>query len=116
VLSGTKIVAANAGVATFSDLSLNKAAAGYTMIFTSLGLTATPASSTFTITAAAPTQIVFGQQPTTNTAAGAAITPAVTVLFLDQFSNQSPSTANVSVVLGGTIQSVTVTGGNTATI
>src|SRR5262249_47759483 len=42
----------------------------------------------------------FLQQPT-NTTAGAAITPAVTVQLLDQFNNLTGSTATVTLVANG---------------
>jgi len=85
-LSGTTTVGASAGVATFSNLSINKSGTGYRLGATASGLTATPASNTFNITPAAANHLVYGQVPT-NTPAGASITPAVTVRALDQFDN-----------------------------
>lgn len=49
-LSGTLVVAAIGGIATFSDLSIDKADTGYTLVATSSGATAI-ASSGFAITA-----------------------------------------------------------------
>jgi hypothetical protein len=51
-----------------------------------------------TVTAAAAAKLVFGQQPT-NTTAGNAISPAVTVQIQDQFGNLTSSTASVTLTL-----------------
>src|SRR5207253_913498 len=61
-LSGTLTVAAVGGVATFSDLSINKSGTGYTLAATTAGLTGAT-SSAFNITAAAPNKLNFGVQP-----------------------------------------------------
>src|SRR6185295_20401093 len=61
-LSGTRPVVAVAGVATFSDLSINNAGNGYRLRATSLGLTAVT-SGLFNITTVTPTQLVFTVQP-----------------------------------------------------
>ena len=62
MLGGTLSVTASGGVATFSGLTLNKAASGYTLVVTSQrprqGVT-----SAMTVTPAAATQIVITQQP-----------------------------------------------------
>ena len=76
-LSGTTPVNAVAGVATFSDLSINKIGTGYTLQATSSGLTGVT-SNAFNITPAAASKLVFGVQPSTTTA-GQTISPAVTV-------------------------------------
>src|SRR5207237_5494476 len=78
-LAGTKIVAATAGVATCSKLSIDKAGTGYTLTATGAG---SATSAAFNITAGTATQLVFSVEPTT-TAAGAAITPAVQVTAQD---------------------------------
>ena len=64
------------GIATFSNLILDTDGA-YTLIATDGSLTATPASSSFNVTADVAKKLAFGQQPT-NTKSGPAITPAVT--------------------------------------
>jgi hypothetical protein len=107
-LSGTTIVAAVAGVATFSDLSINKAGIGYTLAGSSAGLTGAT-STAFDITAGAASKLVFGQQPT-NTTAGAAITPAVTVRIEDALGNLTASTANVTLAIGTNPGSGTLSG------
>ena len=58
------------------------------------GLTA--GSQPLAVSPAAASQLVYGQQPTSTTKA-AIIAPAVTVLILDQFGNQTLSSASVSI-------------------
>src|SRR5581483_6795218 len=84
-LSGTLTVAAVNGIATFSNLSLDKAATGYTLQATDGNLSAATSSS-FTITPAAAHHLGFGMAPS-NATAGVAMNPAVTVRVLDQFGN-----------------------------
>src|SRR5207253_969368 len=56
-------------------------------------------SSSFNITVGAASQLAFGVQPS-NTTAGAAITPAVTVKVLDAGGNLTTSTASITVAIG----------------
>src|SRR6185437_4646269 len=87
------------GVASFSTLTLDKTAPGYWLNATATGL-GTATSSSFNVTAAAATQLVFGTQPAT-TVAGRQITPAVKVRAVDPLGNLVPSfTATVTVALG----------------
>src|SRR5205814_138572 len=110
-LSGTKTVAAVAGVATFSGLSIDKAGTGYTLTATGAGSTT---SAAFNITAGTATQLVFSVQPSTTTA-GAAITPAVQVTAHDASDNTAPGfTGNVTVAIGTNPGSGTLAG--TATV
>src|SRR5205823_5914138 len=97
-LSDTTPVNAVNGVATFSNLSINKAGTGYTLQATSTGLTATT-NSGFNISAGAAAKLAFGQQPTA-TNAGASITPAVTVQIQDANGNLTSSTASVTMAIG----------------
>src|SRR6185295_16654438 len=97
-LSGTTTVAATSGVATFSNLSINKAGIGYTLVASSPGLISAT-SNPFDITPGPASQLAFVQQPS-NAAAGAAIAPAVTVAILDAFGNQTGSTATVAMAIG----------------
>src|SRR6266446_4312915 len=96
-VSGKTPVNAVAGVATFSDLSINKTGTGYTLQATSSGLTSVT-SSGFNITSAAASKLVFGIQPS-NTTAGVAISPAVSVQVQDQFGNPTTSTAAVGIAI-----------------
>jgi adhesin/invasin len=112
-LAGTTTQPTNgSGVATFANLSI-AAAGAKTLTASSTGLTSTTSGS-FAITAAAASKVVYIQQPT-NRAAGAAITPAVTVQVEDQFNN-AVAGAGVSVTialttgtgtLGGTLTQAT---------
>src|SRR5262249_59690818 len=86
-------VAGSGGIATFGTLPLNPAGS-YTIGATSAGLGGAT-SNPFTVSAAAADHLAFGQQPS-NTTAGAAINPAVTVQVLDQFRNLTTSGENVS--------------------
>ncbi|PYO45106.1 MAG: hemagglutinin, partial [Gemmatimonadetes bacterium] len=98
-LGGTTTTAAVGGVATFSTLTLDKAAPGYWLTTTATGVS-TATSTSFTVTAGAATQLVFGTQPST-TAAGHQITPAVKVRALDALGNLVPGfTGNVTITLG----------------
>jgi hypothetical protein len=110
-VSGVLSHAAVAGVATFSDLSIDTAAAGYRLRGGATGLTP-DTSAAFTISAGAATQLVFTTQPTT-TAATASITPAVRVTAQDGVGNTATSFAgNVSLAIGtdpcgGTLSGIT---------
>ena len=86
-LGGTTTKAAMGGVVSFSNLQIVTACVGYQM--TAMdgtdSLTSLP-SNAFTITGGQATQLVFVQGPT-NTTAGLAISPAVTVQAEDQYDN-----------------------------
>ena len=98
-LSGTLSHAAVAGIATFNDLSVDTAAAGYRLSGSAAGLTP-DTSAAFTISAGAATQLVFTAQPTT-TAATASITPVVQVTAQDGLGNTASSfVGNVSLAIG----------------
>jgi hypothetical protein len=96
-LNGTLTVAAIAGIATFNDLSLNKAGT-YTLTATQGPLTS-PKSSNFSVMADAsiPT-LVLAHQPLATTV-GLALSPALVVDVQDQFGN---------VITTGTYASSTV--------
>jgi streptogramin lyase len=61
-LGGPVTVAASGGVATFSGLTLTKAASGYTLYVSGSGPISTTTSA-ITVTPASPTQLVVTQQP-----------------------------------------------------
>src|SRR5262249_57862695 len=84
-LGDTISVAAVAAVASSTTLSINKSGTGYTLTAADGALTGAT-SAAFNITAAAATHLAFVQQPT-NTTAGVAISPAVTVAVEDAFNN-----------------------------
>src|SRR6266516_3550720 len=95
-LLGTARMNAVNGVATFTDLSVDKAGSGYTLRAT---------TDRFDISAPRPpppaaTHLGFAQQPRT-TQAGSAITPAVQVAALDAAGNVVPAyTGPVTMALG----------------
>jgi len=92
-------VAAVGGLATFSDLSIDKVGTGYTLSFSADGLLGVT-SATFNITPAAASRLVFTVQPT-STAAAATITPAVEVTARDAFGNVATGFAgNVTLAIG----------------
>ena len=95
-LGGTLTVKAVQGVATFSTLTLNQIANGYTLYALPNGLTGV-ISVPFNIIEGPPVQLAFQVQPST-TVAGNAISPAVTVEVLDAVGNLL-TTANSQVTL-----------------
>ncbi|OYW75121.1 MAG: hypothetical protein B7Z37_14995, partial [Verrucomicrobia bacterium 12-59-8] len=111
-LSGTATVAAVAGTATFSTLSIDKAGTGYTLGASAGGLISAT-SNAFNITAGAPAKLAVITQPTT-TVAGVAISPAVTVQVQDAAGNLTTSTAGVTMAIGTNPGSGTLSG--TATV
>ncbi|HUK22179.1 MAG TPA: hypothetical protein VLV45_11580 [Gemmatimonadales bacterium] len=82
-LSGTLSVPATAGLATFSDLSINKTGTNYKLAVSASGLT-TATSAVFAITT--PSVLVFVLQPST-TPANTAIAPAIQVAVEDGFGD-----------------------------
>ncbi len=112
-LTGTTTVAAVSGVATFSTLSLNRAATGYTLTATATGLTGAT-SSAFNISVGAAAKLVFTVQPS-NTAAGAAITPGVHVTVQDAQGNTvTTATTSITLAIGTNPGSGTLAGTTTA--
>ena len=113
-LSGTATQNAVAGTATFNDLSLDKTGTGYTLV-ASDGALSGATSNGFAINAAAAASIAFGQQPS-DTTAGVAISPAVTVQLFDAFgnlaSNDNSSQVSVAVASGPG----TMSGGGAVTV
>ena len=83
-LSGTVTVAASSGIATFSNVKLNTAGS-YTLTASDGSLTSATSSS-FAVSAAAASKLVYGQQPS-NVMAGVADSPSITVDVEDQFGN-----------------------------
>jgi hypothetical protein len=117
-LSGTTLVAPVNGVATFSDLWLDKAGNGYTLVASRAGL-AGISSDPFAILTGPPARIAFTVEPSDATA-GKAIAPAIEVTVVDAFDNivvTDASTVNLSIganpggsTLSG-VSSSTVVGG-----
>ncbi len=78
LLGGTTTVSAIGGIATFSTLTVSLAGTGYTLEATSSDLAATPASSSFTITARPITVTAAANTKTYDGTTSAAATPTVT--------------------------------------
>jgi hypothetical protein len=107
-LGGTLMLAASAGVATFNNLTINNAGTGYTLYATDGSLTAAT-SSPFTVFLPA-IQLAFVTQPS-STAAGAPISPAVTVLVEDTLGNVvTSSSATVLLTFQSNPTSATLSG------
>ena len=73
-LAGTATVAAAAGVATFNNLSIDKAGTGYKL--TATGGTGSGQSNAFNVTAAAATHLVFTTQPSATVAGSNSLPPS----------------------------------------
>jgi len=76
-LSGTTVRTVSSGLATFAAISIDKTGSGYTLAASASGLTGA-ASNSFAITPSSPAALNFVTR-ITSTAAGALITPEVTV-------------------------------------
>ena len=99
VLSGTKTVNAVLGVATFSNLSIDSAAANYRLTATAPGAGGAT-SATFAITSGTATHLVFTVEPST-TLSGHNIAPNVRVAAQDVLGNTDPTfVGNVTVAIG----------------
>ena len=97
-LSGTATQAGAAGIATFPDLTIDRAGAGYTLLASATGLTGA-ASAPFSVELP-PARLAFRTQPTT-TVAGVAVAPAVQVEAQDSLGTPvTLMTATVDLALG----------------
>lgn len=116
-LSGTTTVSAQEGVATFDNLSINRAGSGYTLVAGASGLSnATSTSFSITPGAASGTTSLITATPTSIPADGAS-TSTITVELRDA-SGAALTTGGHAVVLAttaGTIGSVTDNGNGTYT-
>jgi hypothetical protein len=95
-LSGTLTRTTTNGVATFSNLKINNAGTGYTLVASSSGLTAAT-STTFNI-ALAPTQLGFVQQPPATGYTATTLSPSLTVRLLD-VNGQPVNKGSVAIIL-----------------
>src|SRR5205809_2325754 len=110
-LRGTTTVNAARGVATFANLTINKAAQRYTLVATAPGARGAT-SPTFDITPAAAARLEFTTQPH-STMAGNVISPPVQVTAFDTLENVVASfTGDVTMALG-TNPTGTTLGGTT---
>ena len=98
-LGGTKTVAAVSGIATFPDLTVDKAGAGYTLLASASGLSGAT-SAAFDILVGPAAKLSFTVQPAVNATAGTAISPTVSVTAQDLGGNTSTGfTGNVAVAI-----------------
>lgn len=98
-LAGTTTASAVDGVATFADLSIDVAAAGYSLSATTAGLTAATSAS-FTVAAGAATALAFTVPPV-NITAGASFGPALQVVARDALNNVATGfTGNITLAIG----------------
>jgi LysM repeat protein len=110
-LSGTTSLSATAGVATFTGLSLNKVASGYTLTASSGGVTAVTTSS-IRVAAAPAAQLVVTTQPSSSATAGSTFSLVVTAL--DAFGNVATTFGgSVSLTLGANPGGATLGGTTT---
>ncbi len=110
-LSGTTSVAAVGGVATFSNLRLNRVGSGYTLLFSAGAIATTSAS--FSVTPGAAASLAFTVPPS-NATAGAVMAPAVQVTARDSLGNTATGyTGNVTLALATDPSGDTLTGTTT---
>lgn len=110
-LSGTTTVAAENGVATFADLKLTTAGAGYVLEASTAGA-AVGATNAFTVTAGSATRVAITQAATSGTA-GIALTPALGATAYDEYGNVATGYAGVLSVALATGPAGAVLGGTT---
>lgn len=119
-LSGTVTASTDAtGVATFPDLSINKAGAGYTLAATSSALTSAT-SNAFTVSAATANRFVITSSAVSGTAAASATLGPITVALSDAHGNAATAptggtTLTLSSNSGGIARFATTSGGTTTT-
>ncbi len=98
-LSGTTTVAPVNGVATFSNLNIDRPGTGYVLIATSANLT-DATSSSFAIAVGPPVKLAFLVQPSL-TVSSTPISPAPTVAVQDAAGNTvTTATPSITVTLG----------------
>src|SRR6059058_2395893 len=113
-LRGTRQLDAVRGVASFADLSINRAGTGYTLVATATGVRGAT-SPTFAVAPATAARLSFTAQPHTATV-DSVLTPPVQVTALDSLGNVATSfAADVTVALAANASGGTLGGTTTAT-
>jgi hypothetical protein len=114
-LSGTTTVTVASGVATFSNLSIDKSGTGYTLLASATGLTSST-SGAFNITPGPAVKLGFSQQPT-NTTAGAVFSPNLKASVQDSFGNTvtTNNTAQITLSMGNNPNGAALFGTTTVT-
>ena len=114
-LSGTRLAAASGGVATFANLSINRAGSGYTLRAWVSGLV-TATSAPFDVAVGPAAVLSFRVQPV-NTAAGSPITPSVQVAALDAGGNVvAGASGSVAMAFGSNPTRATLQGTTTVAL
>ncbi len=117
VLSGTKNQTAVSGVASFPDLSIDKASTGYTLTASATGVTAAT-STAFTIGAGAAAKLALTTEPSSSASSGVAFTPQPVVQVQDASGNPVSQSGDVvtatiaSGPTGATLTNATATTGS----
>ncbi len=113
VLNGVTIVSAVNGVATFSNISISKAASGYALLATATSLPAT-VSSAFDVNAGPASKLVFTAQP--GPAISGGTLPPFKVTVLDVVDNTvTTATSTITVAIGTNPGGGTLSGTTTVT-
>src|SRR3989440_4481370 len=113
-LRGTRAVAAVRGVATFSNLSINRTGTGYTLVATSPGVRGAT-SPAFDVAPAAAARLAFTAQPH-GARVDSVLTPPVQVTAFDTLGNVATGfAANVTVALAASASGGTLGGTPTVT-
>jgi alpha-tubulin suppressor-like RCC1 family protein len=97
-LDGTTTVNAVAGIATFSSISIAKAAAGYQLTASSGSLISSP-SAVFNVAPGVAAKLVFIDQPPEQVEANFPISPRVRVAIQDALGNLTAAAAPVTLSL-----------------
>ena len=96
-LGGTTTVAAVNGVATFSNITVNKPGSGYTLVASASGLSG-DTSSAFNVTPGVPTKLGFTIQPPASTTSGTSF--LVNVAVEDSLGNiATTNTSSITLAL-----------------
>jgi hypothetical protein len=107
-LGGTLTVAAVSGIATFTDINIDKAFSGYTFTATS-GVLTVDTSNSFTISPAAKAQLGFRVEPN-DTDYGVNIAPSIEVEIQDAFGNRTPDTDTITLAINNNPGGSTLSG------
>src|SRR5207249_4865534 len=116
-LSGTKNQTAGSGVASFADLSIDKASAGYTLTASATGLTQATSTS-FTIGAGAAAKLALTTAPSSSASSGVALTQQPIVQVQDAGGNPVSQSGDVVTATiasgpgGATLTNATATTGS----
>jgi hypothetical protein len=114
-LQGSTSVTVSAGVATFTNLSVDHAPQVGSLEFSSNGLTSA-VSSSITITPAAATQLVITQQPSSPSTVGTAFSTQPIVVEKDRFGNIETTDSSTAVTATVSSGNATLEGPMTVTL